>query len=327
METPQPWRERHEWAAGRIPEQGTRLLSRPSVFEMAAVPGVVGGRLRGVIKTGRPLLPLRECTLSLTCVRTSQGRSRTFAFLWMDEVEVSPEQVAGDQGEGTAIAVDCEITYGVEQSRERELGLTDGISWHLGVLAHGARGRYEADFVVPVFYTPKSRPPEEGSLGGGDEPVARPASCAIRIESRPNRTVVHLPVSRAVVGWIVVPTLLAGLLALAAPWLRALELPWGWGVVLGVFVAAVAAGELVSRPRAIEVEPGWLTVRSGFPASKVRRRLPAAAISRVAFSVNHGIEVTSPGDVVTVARVRTRDQRWLTAELRRLIKQARGPAR
>lgn len=322
MTTSEPWDARPEWAAGRIPEQQTRLLSRQSVFEMAAVPGVVGGRLRGVIRTRRPLLPVRECTLSLLCVRTTRMTSRSSSFLWVDELELAPLEVAAD-AEGAAIPVDFEIPYDVEQSRNREHGVVDGIAWHVHVLARGASGRYEADFVVPVFTTPESRVPEEGSLGGSDEPVARSEACAIRVESGPDRTVVRLPLSRALVGWILVPLLLALLLVAAAPLLRPLEVPWGWGAAVAASIAALGLAELAGRPRAIEVEPGVLTVRGGLLGCRVLRRLPAAAVSRVAFTVSQRIQVTVPGDVVTVAVVRRRDQRWLAAELRRLIKRAR----
>jgi hypothetical protein len=258
-------------------------------------------------------------------VKKSSMRSGSFSFVWMDELEIRPEDIASD-GDGTAIAVDFPIPYGVVQSRDRVRGLNEGIGWHLHVFARGAGGRYQADFVVPVFYTPESRPPTEDGLGGDDAPVARSASCAIEIESLPDRTIVRLPFSRAGVGWTVAPLLIAAPLGLASPWLGPLGFPWGWGVALTLLVAAAAGADLVSRPRIIEVEPGWLTVRAGLFGGRVQRRLPAAAISRVAFSMA-GIEVTSPGDVATVARVRTRDQRWLAAELRRLIREAREDVR
>ena len=302
-----------------------RVLAGKSFFEMASVPGLIGGALRGEVHTQKPLPALRECVVSLHCIRGRRGgRSRTHSFLWMDELAVLPSEIRIDVA-GTWIPVAFENPFGLPASRA--LGAEDEITWYLHVLARGRGVRYEASFVVPLFVTDESRAAEEGSLGGRHAPVRRPPGSKIRIDEDARRAVVSLPVSRAVVTWIVGPPLIGAVAAGAASFVRSAGEPvfpnlWPWALGLAAVPSAFAVADLFFfRPRRIEIAAGQVMVSGGLPL-RVKETFAAADVREVAFAVGHGIQAKVRGESCTLAQVPLADQRWLTAELRRLIRWA-----
>jgi hypothetical protein len=302
-----------------------RLMAGKSYFEMASVPGLIGGALRGDVHTEKPLPALRECAVSLHCVRGRRGgRSGMHSFLWRDELAVLPSEIRTDVA-GTWIPVAFEIPFGLPASRA--LGEVDEITWYLHVLARGRGVRYEASFVVPLFVTDESRAAEEGSLGGSHAPVRRPPGTRIRIDEEARRAVISLPVSRAVVKWIVGPPLIGALVTFAASLVRSAGEPvfpsvWPWALGLAAVPSAFAVADLFFfRPRRIEIADGQVTVSGGVPR-RVQETFAAADVREVAFAVGHGIQAKVRGSSCTIAQVPLADQRWLTAELRRLIRWA-----
>jgi hypothetical protein len=303
-------------AAGLVPlafaVEGTRsALSPPIVFEMAAVPGVIGGTLRGQVRLPG-VVRARQCTLTLVCTLSRRGSRRSStSFLWMDIVDVPPAEVRAERGE-TVVPVNLRIPYGPRQTEE---GDREWVAWHLHVAIEKAWGTRQYDFVVPVFYTKDSEtaPP----------PAARahkPPDCRIRVEERAGgRTVVRLPMSRVVLTSAFGPQLLAAaLIAANRQW--DLDLSVGSILALPELAALVAFSELFTRPRRIEVEPGALHVVRPFGRRDV---IAVADVDRIAFEYNRGLEAhLRDKDRHLLATVGPDADDWLKQEVERAMARA-----
>jgi hypothetical protein len=128
------------------------------------------------------------------------------------------------------------------------------------------------------------------------------------------------------VKWIVGPPLVVTLVALAASALRiggqpVFELPWLWALLLAGAPSALAVADLFLRPRRIEIGSGVVTVVGG-PVPYVKDRFPASDVREIAFAVGHGIRARVGPEWRGLAVVPLTDQRWLAAELRRLVHRA-----
>jgi len=137
---------------------GRSLLARrrygKCFFEMAAIPGVIGGTLEGMIQTGARLKPEHGLHLKLTCARriasgVGEDRSTHESILWQDEKVFKaqtdlPEPEPGRSG----IPVYFKIPAGQPEC------LTRGnlaIVWRLEARAKMAGPDFSATFEVPVF--------------------------------------------------------------------------------------------------------------------------------------------------------------------------------
>ena len=143
------------WAASAIRRW---LQNGVSVFQMASVPGVIGGRLAGVIQIGPNVRPDETFRLALSCIRritTGSGEDSTTRedILWQSEHPVGPESATDRQGK-SCVSVLFEIPY---DCRPTVTVPNDSTAWRLEIAAQ-AGGRYRARFDVPVFKTPQSDP-------------------------------------------------------------------------------------------------------------------------------------------------------------------------
>ena len=143
----------------------------PSVFNMASVPGVIGGELAGVIYTSAKIRPKDGFRLTLTCSNDSPG------VFWHDEQAVVHDLLR-DDAERSAIPVLFQIPF--------ECRPPDGnapASWQLVVKAAVPGIDYRAAFDVPVFETPQSNPnfaPSGIRDGAGGSPGQSPRGAAER---------------------------------------------------------------------------------------------------------------------------------------------------
>ena len=131
-----------------------------SVFEMAAMPGVIGGQLAGVVRVSRKVRPEDGFRLTLNCVRrttTHSGDSdRTSeTILWQDEQILALELMQNDP-EQTAIPVLFQIPYECHATDEADAN--SQTFWRLEIAAKTPGLDYAATFEVPVFKTPASDP-------------------------------------------------------------------------------------------------------------------------------------------------------------------------
>ncbi|HOF39568.1 MAG TPA: DUF3592 domain-containing protein [Candidatus Hydrogenedentes bacterium] len=130
-----------------------------SLFEMSAVPGIVGGPLSGIIRAQARLQPDDGVNLTLNCIRrwtTGAGKNRSTEekILWQDVCTVPRNQITRDMAE-TVIPVHFAIPFDAEQTSDSTSG--DRILWRLEASAATPGVDYRAQFEVPVFRTPESR--------------------------------------------------------------------------------------------------------------------------------------------------------------------------
>ncbi|XHR29134.1 MAG: DUF3592 domain-containing protein [Chthoniobacteraceae bacterium] len=119
-----------------------------SIFEMATVPGAVGGVLEGTIRVRRPLFPRGPVKLwlqaiSRTTQRTSDGNSTVETPLWDHRAEVSVEPGA------TAIPVAFRIP--ADAPATSVIGSGEGVLWRLEARAEVPGIDYKTQWEVPIY--------------------------------------------------------------------------------------------------------------------------------------------------------------------------------
>ena len=130
-----------------------------SVFQMASVPGVIGGQLAGVIRTAVKIHPAVAFQLRLSCIKETHfrgkdsGRMRT--VVWQDEQAILHELLQDDAGQ-SAIPVLFQIPYECHETAEPDAD--HSTIWQLEVTASAPGLRYGVTFDVPVYKTPESDP-------------------------------------------------------------------------------------------------------------------------------------------------------------------------
>jgi hypothetical protein len=131
-----------------------------SRFEMASVPGVVGGSLAGIVHIPVHIQPEDGFHLSLNCVHqytTGSGKNRSTRrdVLWEDSHVVTHEMLEHDFTR-SAVPVLFGIPY---ECRPTDTAKSDDqIKWELKVTAAVPGIDYSATFPVPVFKTADSSP-------------------------------------------------------------------------------------------------------------------------------------------------------------------------
>ena len=129
-----------------------------SIFQMASVPGLIGGQLAGVIRTSAKVLPEDGFQITLNCINrltTGGGKSRSTSehILWQDDQVVGRDLLQNDP-DHTAIPVLFAIPY---QCRPTDETVSDNQKiWRLNVKAKVPGVDYSTAFDVPVFKTAES---------------------------------------------------------------------------------------------------------------------------------------------------------------------------
>jgi hypothetical protein len=124
------------------------------IFEMASVPGIVGGQLAGVVRIPRRVNAPDGFRMRLLCVEWVQLQEHKHVdhVIWQDERLVKKLLVEGNH---TAIPVLFAIPY---ELPETSRPATDGdFQWRLEVWANLPGIDYDATFEVPVYKTAESR--------------------------------------------------------------------------------------------------------------------------------------------------------------------------
>ncbi len=130
-----------------------------SIFEMAAIPGALGGTLEGMIQLNTRLRPEHGLHLRLTCVRrttTGAGKDRHTSekILWQDEKWLRPDLPEPEGHTGIPVF----FLLPAEQP-ESTAGRGDGIHWKLEASARVPGPNFQAMFEVPVFKLPETPAP------------------------------------------------------------------------------------------------------------------------------------------------------------------------
>ncbi len=131
-----------------------------SVFEMAEVPGVIGGQLGGIIRAKAGVRPREGIKLALQCIFkkvTGSGKNqRTHEETLWEKEQLVPQSDLQASGMHSLIPVFFDIPY--ECKPTEEISPSQEHYWKLSATAKLDGIDYAADFVVPVFKTADSRP-------------------------------------------------------------------------------------------------------------------------------------------------------------------------
>jgi len=128
-----------------------------SIFEMAAIPGALGGTLEGEIQVKIKMQPQHGLHLRLSCIRrttsgSGKNRSTTEKILWQDEKWLRPDLPQTDLN-ATGIPIYFKLPGDQPESTP---GSGDGIHWKLEASAKLRGPNFHAAFDVPVFKLPET---------------------------------------------------------------------------------------------------------------------------------------------------------------------------
>jgi len=312
-----------------------------SVLELETLPGVLGGELRGVIRSPANLAPDAEVRLALDCVRVIHraggGGSSTSNHL---EWRIDKTIVAA--ASGGAIPVSLEVPYDCPETtpEDPDAPARTHIRWSLKASASTPGVDYFARFEVPVFKTADS---DSGKLklaiGADDAAAAEPPLTRIAIVPLASGgTAIRYPRPGWLVPWLVasaVPPAVAGLMV----WLshrHGLELltTLGIGGAVSLAILGIALLGLVTQPRQVEILPAGLHVRRGVRYLGWTRRIPRGDISGIAFDgyqngtkMSYSVDAKLAGESSRNLAVGVRtveEARWLAAQLQLYLGLPRG---
>ncbi len=124
-----------------------------SVFEMAAVPAVIGGQLAGVIRTAAKIEPEEGVRLTLNCIQQTTTKGEEYDAIsektvWRSE-QIVACSMSEDDPERSAISVLFEIPRRCSPTDETDV--KNQTIWRLNVSAKTPGLDYSASFEVPVF--------------------------------------------------------------------------------------------------------------------------------------------------------------------------------
>ena len=136
-------------------------------FELASIPGAVGGTLEGMIQTGARLMPEHALHLNLSCIRrvvsgSGKNRSTQESILWQDEKVFRPNAGLPEPEPGrSGIPVYFKIPAGQPECFSQG---NESVLWRLAAKTKMAGPDFSVSFEVPVFkvagigQTNRSRP-------------------------------------------------------------------------------------------------------------------------------------------------------------------------
>jgi hypothetical protein len=303
---------------------------------MAAIPGVLGGPLAGVIHAPSGIRPADGFRLRLVCNETtrtsSSGETETSTDArWEAEHRIHRELVTGS-GARTLIPVKFLVPYDHPPSG-------DDITWQLEVTAETLGIDYFAAFEVPVFKTEASSATvtedAAAEVGENAEPtdfrttVAR--LNAVLEEELPERRVIRFPIGRNVgmagfLGFFTVIWLGIAVALSAFDVPRAI--PWGMAIigllpVYGTINAMFSSTRLSYSSRGIEYAHrlfGW-----GRTHELLRSRVKCVSVDKSGTKVGNTayrkvIAETDEGDATLVKEIsRLADAEALAADIRRVL--------
>ena len=130
-----------------------------SIFQMTSVPGIIGGKLEGVIYLSKHIEAKEGFKVSLTCIkRVTSGSGKNSSthqhVMHQEEITIARELWETDYTQ-TAIPVLFAIPFSTSLQSGR-LDKRTTVSWRLTVKAKLSGADYNASFEVPVFRTDES---------------------------------------------------------------------------------------------------------------------------------------------------------------------------
>jgi hypothetical protein len=304
-------------------------------FEMASVPGVIGGELKGVIQARFPLSPEHGVHLRLTCVHrvttgSGDNQSTRENILWRGEFDLSPAQIYPGPA-GTTIPVNFRIPCDVQPSEKRSS--RDEIVWLLEALAGVPGVDYHDIFEVPVFRTQQTpaHPQPETVVA---VPVAiRPTALTVTITQTAAGVEFYFPAARNQ-GFALWTTVFLLIFGSAAFFLFYFHLPVVFPLALGFFALLMlyAAVQMWFGTTRVGIGNGTLLVQDGLLGGGKVRQFAFSELASIGSKITsqqgdatgtpyYDIELNlRTGRKVTLGRTLRNKQEvdWLIEEMQRL---------
>lgn len=290
-----------------------------SVFQMAAVPGVIGGKLAGVIRTSACVRPERGYQVTLNCVHcytsgSGKNSSNHQTVLWQDEQTIARGLAEADPSQ-TAIPVLFAIPYDARPSDSQSSD--DQLVWRLEVTADVPGIDYKASFEVPVFRTAESRPDfhlDESALAPYAAPVDPQRELAkagaIKTVAPDGSARYVFPRGRpwrAALGMTAFTAIWTGVIAL----LLHFEAPILFPIVFGLFDALMILVllDVWCYRSVVDVSPRGLVIAAGLTGLGQPRSIEASQIAAIDFRQSMQVGTQAYGNLV----IRVRGQKPVTA--------------
>ncbi len=257
---------------------------------MTALPGVIGGRVRGTIETALQTLPDKGVALKLSSIRrtvSGAGKNRTTheRVLWQEESNIPRERLQPAY-QGTSIPVAFAVPYECEQTDGSDP--SSSIVWRLEADADIPGIDFKTQFEIPVFKTTESSPEaSEDEAGFGFAPKSEqafdPLEATVIVRPSPfGGTEYYFGAARnfgAAVGMTVFLIVWLG-----AIWLQLyLGAPMLFPIVCGligvlIFVATI---DLWVSVTLVRIEEGTVAIRRTVLGLGRRREIPCSEITAV----------------------------------------------
>jgi len=167
-------------------------------FEMAPVPGVIGGELRGTIQARFPHIADHSVQLRLSCVHrvtTGSGDNHNTSeqIVWRGESSLSSGQLCPGPN-GTSIPVSFRIPWDAQATETRTS--RDVIVWQLEGLADVPGVDYHDVFEVPVFRTSQTPAQPVAEASASVPEATHPAKMTVEIKQSAQGVEFYFPAAR-----------------------------------------------------------------------------------------------------------------------------------
>ena len=305
-------------------------------FEMASVPGVIGGEISGTVQARFPHSPYHGILLRLTSVhrfRTGSGNSQstTEQILWRDEHKLSSGQLCPGPI-GTTFPVSFRIPWDAQATVK--LNPRDEYVWLLEALADVPGVDYHDIFEVPVFRTSKTPATPEATVFA--QSVAAPQAperTTISVQQIGNGTEFYFSAARNK-GTAISSTAFLAIFAAVSVFLWNTHAPRVFPIVFSLFVLLAFYSTLQQwlGTARVQIGEGALRVQAGLLGGGKWQSVPFANIAdiRTKIQTQQGGATGTPfydielfrndGKKLTLGRaLREKDEaEWIVSEMRRL---------
>jgi len=258
-------------------------------FEMASIPGALGGTLEGMIQTGARLRLEHGLTLKLSCIRrvvTGSGKNRSTheSILWQDEkilnpAEGLPEPEPGRSGIPVYFKIPADQPECFAQGNET-------ILWRLETSARLAGPDFSAAFEVPVFRVAGANvtadePDPTAALQMPVEELRREENSKIQVTDGPRGREFYFPAARNLGSAIGISLFALGATAGAGA-LISKHVSYFAAAIVGLFavIFGMAGINLLFKSSRVTVDTTGVTLVTRWLIFSRTRRIDAHDISR-----------------------------------------------
>lgn len=306
-------------------------------FAMAAVPGVIGREIQGVIQARFPHSPDHGVHLRLSCVHrvtTGSGDSQSTNenILWRDEADLSSAELCPGLA-GTTIPVTFRIPWDAQATEKRNS--RDEIVWLLEALADVPGVDYHDIFEVPIFrtkQTPSHPDPEPAPFTA--RPAVRPDAMTVEVGATANGTEFFFPAARNK-GFAATTSVFLLIFGAGSFFLSRVHIPIIFAVGCGFFsfLLLYITIQMWFGTTRVVIGNGTLSLQSGLLGGGKVRQFSCAEIDSIATKITtqqggatgtpyYDIQLALRGRASKLTLGRTlRDKReadWLVEEMQRL---------